>query len=90
MSVKIDSTMEEEDWSSRQYYSISLSPERDASILQSMSLIGQEKEFPPFYLYRMYSVLVILPRLNCTGGTWSNRMYVAPARFSLLATCVVF
>ncbi len=24
------------------------------------------------------------------GGTWSNHTYVAPARFSLLATCVVF
>ncbi len=24
------------------------------------------------------------------GGTWSNRMYVAHALFSLLATCVVF
>ncbi len=24
------------------------------------------------------------------GGTWSNRTYVAPAQFSLLATCEVF
>ncbi len=29
------------------------------------------------------------PRV-CHGGTWSNRTYVAPALFSLLATCVVF
>ncbi len=24
------------------------------------------------------------------GGTWSNYTYVAPAQFSLLATCEVF